>query len=327
MPRLITAWMLASLLTGCGAPLSNRLLEEDVLFRASLPAPEDVATTAPEDEADGARDLGERAQLVKTTKAVSSLYNGIVWSLLGVVDSVVQSTPSRREDDRRVWGPFAGRKAGTSSILVVQRAQEGVFSYSIDGAAVPRWAADEDTEWVPIMTGTFTRGDSLREGEGQFVLDAAAWGIIDSRFDGGAGQLAVAHTRRGEAVALDVVVAGWLTERHGELDASYRFRRSAAGDGFFEYDTVDEVVGNGGEPESYIVRARWTPGRAGRGDFLLRGLGDGAPGAECWDEDLGRTWWSFDPPGTEFDQLEGVETDCVIAFEQPGDPAPEIGAE
>ena len=140
MRRLPIPLLLIALLAGCGEPLSNRLLEEDVLFRTSLPASEDVATSAPEDESavDGARDLGDRAQLVGATKAVSIVYNGIVWSLLGVVDAVALSAPSRREEHRRVWGPFAGRKAGTSVILVVDRAAEGLFAYSIQGSDVPR---------------------------------------------------------------------------------------------------------------------------------------------------------------------------------------------
>jgi hypothetical protein len=328
MHRLLITLLVPALLAGCGEPLSNRLIEEDILFRTSLPASEDVATSSPEDELDaaGARDLGDRAQLVTTTKAVSSLYNGIVWSLLGVVDAVIETTPSRREEHRRVWGPFAGKKAGTSTILVVRRAEEGLFNYSIDGADVPRWAVGEDTEWVPIMSGSFARGASLREGEGQFVLDAAAWGIIDSRFEDGTGQLAVAHSRSGEGIAIDVVVADWMTARQVELDASYRFRRGVAGGGFFEYETVDEVIGNGGEPENYIIRARWAADRTGRADFLLRGegLGAGIPGIECWDGELGRTFWSFDPVGTQFDELEGVESDCTVGFEQPGDPAPEL---
>ena len=329
--RWILMTAIAAALLGCGEPLSNRLLEEDVLFRTSLPMAEDVATSAPEDEVEGAeaRDLGDRATLVTTTKSVSALYNGIVWSLLGVVDAVVQTEPSRREDDVRIWGPFAGRKTGSSLILAVRRADAGIFTYSIEGAAVPRWAADEDTDWAPVMSGTFLRGASLRDGEGQFVLDAAAWALIDSRFEGGSGQMAIAHARRGDGVAIDVVVADWTTDRHGALDAACSFRRRAEGGGFFEYETVAEVLDNGGEPENYVIRVRWNADGAGRGDYLLRGegLGAGTPGSECWDAEFGRTYFLFDPPGEQFDQVEGEEASCLLGHEAPGDPAPELPEE
>ena len=330
MHRLFIGFALAGALVGCGEPLSNRLLEEDALFRGSLPGAEDVATTAPEDEGSpsGARDLGDRAELVRSTKAVSRLYNGIVWSLLGVVDTIIATPPSRREEDRRIWGPYAGRKAGSSLRLVVDRTEVGRFVYAIEGAGVPRWAVEESTPWTAMTTGTFLRGASLRDGEGEFVLDAAGWAVTDGRFVGGSGQMAVSHARRGIGVAIDVVVADWLTPRQDVIDASYRFRRTAAGGGFFEYETVDEVVGNGGTPERYVIRVRWNAQRAGRGDFLLRADGQpGTPGVECWDGDLARTYWSFDPPGDQLDQLEGEESSCVVGFELPGDPAPEIDAE
>lgn len=326
--RWLPSILLLVTAVGCGEPLSNRIIEEDVLFRTSLPSVEDVRTSAPEDEAatDGARDLGQRAGLVTTTKVVSAHYNGIVWSLLGIVDAIVQTPPSFRDDDSRIWGPFAGQRAGSSVVLVVRRTDDGLFTYSIEGAPVPRWAVDEDTEFTPVMSGTFVRGSSLTEGEGQFALDAQAWSIIDGRFDGGGGQIAVAHRRIDEAVAIDVVVADWVTDRDGELDASYRFRRRPGGGGFFEYETVDEIFDNGGEPESYVIRARWNADRTGRADFIVRGegLGPGSPGAECWDESLGRTFFVFDPPGDQFDVIEGVESDCVSGFEAPGDPAPEL---
>ncbi len=326
--RLTLIALLAAGLVGCGAPLSNQLLLEDELFRTSLPVREDLSADAPRIEEAEARDLGERADLVTTTILVSEAYNGVVSSLLGVIDGIIEYDVTRREDDLRIWGPWAGQRAGTSARLVVGRAEDAVFAYSLQVAAVPRWATDEDTEWQVLMEGVFERGASLREGDGEFRFDASVWSVADSRFEDAAGELLVGHARRGERVLVDAISTGLqFTAQDRFQDASYLFRGGEGEGGFFEYATNGELVGEGDDAETYVIRSRWTAELTGRADYVMTGGSVGeavVPGSECWDGELLRTWFLFDPPGTGFDVEEGDEASCVFAREEPGADPPGI---
>ena len=324
MPRV--PLVLLVVLVGCGDPLSNQLLLEDDLFRTSLPARDDVATDAPRIEDAGARDLGERADLVTTTVAVSEVYNGIVFSLLGVVDGIIENDVTRREEDLRIWGPWPGRRDGTSARLVVTRAEDALFAYSLEVAPVPAWQADDATEWQILMEGVFERGASLREGDGEFRFDASVWSVVDARFDDATGELLVGHARSGERVRVDAICTSLQFNEKDRLDdASYRYRGGDGLGGFFEYATTGDLVGQGEDAESYVIRSRWTAELTGRADYLMTGGSVGevvVPGSECWDGELLRTWFLFDGPGTEFDVEEGDEASCVFAREEPGTDAP-----
>jgi hypothetical protein len=325
---LLTLLALALGAAACGDPLSNRLLLEDPLFTDSLPSREDVETVAPEVADEGARDLGDRATLVDATIAVSSAYNRTIFAMLGVLDAVIELDPTQREPDRRVWGPWAGRRAGSSVRLEVVRADGALFAYSLEVAAVPRWAVQDDTEWTALMDGVFERGGGLRDGTGAFRFDAGAWGIVDGRFEEARGTLQVAHERSGDRVAVEAVTDGWTPA--GDEDprsAIYTFRGGGGHGGFFEYETTGEVVGDGGLAETYVIRSRWEAGLQGRADFEVTGGAIGpapAPGVECWDGALGRTYWSIDPPGTAFDEQEGSEAACTLDYEAPGSEPPPL---
>ena len=313
---------------GCGDPLSNRMLLEDELFRTSLPVREDVATTVPGADEEEGRDLGDRATMVITTVSVSRLYNGFIFSLLGVIDGLLEYEVKRREEDLRVWGPWAGEREGSSVRLLVTRADNVLFSYSLQVAAVSPAQVTDDTDWSPLMEGVFERGESLREGDGEFGFDASVWRIIDPRFDGASGQLFVGHARSGDRVFIDAVTDSLtLGEGQGIGSSAYTFRGAEAEGGFFEYETTGDVVPQGAAEETYIIRSRWNASLTGRADFSVTGGDFGeavVPGSECWDGALDRSYFVIDPPGTQFDQEEGSPDTCVFTFEQPGTDAPTL---
>lgn len=311
------------LLVGCGEPLSNQLLLEDDLFREALPSTEDVGTSVPgaSDEDDAARELGERAEMVDITVSVSALYNGIVFSLLRMVDRVTELDVTRREQDRRIWGPYAGDRGGSSVRVVVDRADDALFSYSVEVASVgPLLARADDTRWEVLMSGVFESGESLELGQGEFMLDFGVWGLVDNAFAERSGVVRVGHGRGPGGISLDVVAEQLITDDAIPRDAVYTFRGGLETGGFFEYETTDG-------DQSYLVRSRWTAERTGRADFEVTGgdLGDlVVPGSECWDGALERTWYLLDPVGTAGDQEEGTEDSCVFGYEAPGSTAPEL---
>ncbi len=329
MRTALVALVVLVLAGGCGEPLSNRMLLEDELFRTALPVREDVATRAPgADNGDEGRDLGERATMVTTTVSVSRLYNGFIFSLLGEIDGLLEYEVKRREEDLRNWGPWAGEREGSSVRLLVTRADNVLFSYSLQVAAVSPAQVTGDTDWTPLMEGVFERGESLREGDGEFGFDASVWRIIDPRFDDASGQLFVGHARSGDRVFIDAVTDSLtLGEGEGMGSSTYTFRGAESEGGFFEYETTGDVVPQGEAQESYIIRSRWTAELSGRADFSATGGDFGeavVPGSECWDGVLNRTYFVLDPPGTQFDQEEGSPETCAFAFEQPGTDAPTL---
>ncbi len=293
------------LLAGCGDPLSNQLFEEDELFSAALPVEEDLVTDHPRAEgADEERDVGEEALLPPIARGVSADINGTVFFFLGVVDSVRQRPITTRERDRRVWGPY---ERGEGEVrLVVERAEDAVFSYRLD--------ADVGDGWQILMEGDFLRGESLRDGEGAFSLHAD---VLESLSGGeGAGVMDVEHSRLGGSTSLRVVRTGWARDGQEPRDIDYYFQRFEQGGGVFEYRAEADLF-EGDALEMLATRAHWGLGGRGRGDFRTWGgdLGAAVRGSECWDRGLDRLFWRLELPAG--DETEGLEEDCVFERQDP----------
>ena len=271
-----------------------------------------MATTVPgADEEEW--DLGDRATMVITTVSVSRLYNGFIFSLLGVIDRLLEYEVKRREEDLRVWGPWAGEREGSSVRLLVTRADNVLFSYSLQVAAVSPAQVTDDTDWTPLMEGVFERGESLREGDGEFGFDASVWRIIDPRFDDASGQLFVGHARSGDRVFIDAVTSS-LTLGEGKGGSSAYTFRGAEAEGGRARDDRRRVPQRAAE-ETYIIRSRWNASLTGRADFAVTGgeFGEAVVhGSECWDA-LDRSYFVIDPPGTQFGQEEGSPDTCVFS--------------
>ena len=303
-------------LAGCGPSLSNRMFEEDALFRAAVPSVADLETAAPEASGSEARDPGELATTVVIARDVSVAINSLVWYLLGTVDYVIALPVTTRDEDLRVWGPYDLGEHGVGSVRVaVDRVAEGEFDYVVQMQSAAPEAVNEDA-WQVVLAGHFDGADAT-QGEGVFSYDAgAATQFVPA--DETVGVLYAEHARQEGGQRVKAWIDGWSDGSDEPRDTGYFFAAPAEGGGLFEYyTTYASGQGPAGAGQA-VLHTRWLPGRAGRSDGVLFGgeLGtQSIPFSECFDTQLRRTFYFVDLPGEVDDIVEGDPSECPFAWE------------
>jgi hypothetical protein len=316
--RLLCLALLPLLAGGC--TLSNRIFEEDPLFTEAVPRADDLRAEHPASRAeqDGARGVGDPADVPPVARDIAGGINGQVLYILAVLDYVLDQPISGRARDSRTWGPYALSSGDGSVRLVVWRdeADPTLFGYSVDLADVSAADVVEETPWDEGIHGSFARGEGgLREGDGSFCFDADVYADHFPDYEGG-GLMCAEHGRAGQRIQLRVSYEGWLGADGVARDIEYFFDHRDDLGGVLEYATDQDLLGPSDDEEQAAWRLRWRREGAGRADFLLSGGDLGAvevPASECWDDAFERVYYYVDMPGAEPDVVEGVEADCVFA--------------
>lgn len=267
--------MLLILLFACGN-VSNQVFTEDGDFLSAFPTESGQSISFEEDTvATGARAaLGERADLVELSVAISRDVNHFVFALLGAVDTLRDLPPAERTDDSRRWGPYTWECDVALSAKMTR--DVGVYDWSFSGHV-----ANEDESTV--FYGRHYAGDTVAGGDGSFVWDHsryASWCGLDE-----SGILQVDYDNR-EGIDLIVAIQDYSANGIVHPDRTYAYRRTAElGDFQFrtdadlEWDESDELA-------SVTVRDRWVPGSGGRSDAVVTGGGLGEQElvwTQCWD--------------------------------------------
>ena len=172
MYRLLTALLVSALLAGCGDPLSNRLIEEDVLFRTSLPASEDVATTSPEDELDapGAPPIFPFLFITIACGAISGFHC--------LVSSGTSSKQLRCETDAQFVGYGSMLTEGFLATLVILACCAGVGLGIVPPKATTAEDAAKQEALIARVEASDRTGDVIRDastGTVTLVTGEKAW--------------------------------------------------------------------------------------------------------------------------------------------------------
>jgi hypothetical protein len=313
MVRLAPLVLVVAALSACGD-----LSQEDLLFRAAVPAKDIVALTVPGVPDDGGDDDGQAlsacadGDLRCTASEIARGFNGLTFTLLDVVDAVVTLPPSRREPGRRVWGPHFDLEKGRSFRFEMVRqplsegGDGGTYTFCLHDAA-GRVSDDEvadldcgsaDDVMQNIFSGAFqpsdVAGDGARLGKGTLRFEAEKV----QRVDGGdrfARALDFAFDNTADEVHIDVVASGVPVVADIERDAGYSFDKDADGAGRFQFEFFTDLVSDGRlipapNPEHVTLTARWRADQAGRATGVVDGgdLDAGQVGLvdQCWDADL-----------------------------------------
>jgi len=145
---------------GCGN-WSN----EDIAFVEALPTSQALKVALPAPAGQALCGPPGPSELWGWAKPTGDAFNGAVDFLLGFVDLVKGYEPTTRNQDRRVWGPFADSKHPGNEIRVVMtRAWENgrpVYTYTFE--------ARPGGEFQPVIEGHFT-GGSARTGKGDLTI-------------------------------------------------------------------------------------------------------------------------------------------------------------
>ena len=305
-------------LAGCG-----NLSQEDLLFRAGVPAKQAVAVVPPgtEDEVDDALSTtaqglqGTRRQAVEEacdgdllceTRNLARGFNGFTFLLLDIVDAISALPPTERSPGRRVWGPHFDADRGSTFRFEMVRSDDGAtFSFCLHAARgfVGRansvscdLESDEASGLQRVLTGSFApsgiAGDSARLGKGTMRLETERLNRLngESRF-ARVVDFAFDHTDGQTDIHIDMLGA---SVDNVERDAAYDFTRSAAGDGTLAFDVFADLVASDAlldrrQLERVRLRAAWLADKSGRAIGVVDGGNVGAQTftiEQCWDTGL-----------------------------------------
>ncbi|MCP3165574.1 hypothetical protein LZ199_21950 [Myxococcus sp. QH3KD-4-1] len=304
-------------LAACGGDFSN----DDLEFLNALPQREDLSVTTPGERMGGGtgqrlvrqgkvgspsalmEKLGDASALVGNTDETGRDINESIGGILDSVESITRLTPTKREPNRRVWGPILGKNDMEFDTRFVMTREGERFEYQTQYRRV----GGGENDWWSFLEGTFQADGGVRKGTGRLSIDwkrarEEEWLFSVDFLDG--QEIRYQTQRLPTQVEL---------EYFGPLPDIFPGRymyREAEGDlaeMTFEMRGTDFVPG--GLPENVALVTRWAPD--GRGTALLEILsGDivGAKYTECWDAQgrvtfISRSWDFLNP-------TEGVRASC-----------------
>ncbi|RMG19887.1 MAG: hypothetical protein D6729_04070 [Deltaproteobacteria bacterium] len=288
--------LLGGLAAGCGGSWSN----EDLLFLQAVPERTRLESTLPgtrpgEQSQSLERFLvGESSELREWTLSASQDFNAGLFEILSGLEEVRRTPPTRRERDRRIWGPFPHPTLRRFDLKVeIERRAPGegelpylppdfscagpVFVYA--ASLGPRGEA----RWARIITGLYCAKGGLRRGEGFVAIHPdriRALGLPTPDTDELARVL-VHYRTDAYPILVDMV----FTPRQGtELEEfSYHYRRYADGEGALQFNLSHNILGPA--VERWQVTAGWRPDGSGRGQTVVSegDLAGPETSVECWD--------------------------------------------
>lgn len=279
-------------LAGCGGSWSNKDLE----FVNTLPRTEDLraklpqtaSSTSPLEGTPTRRDaleVGDASAAWASTRKASGEFNGILDTLLTILDKVRQVPPTTRSTDTRVWGPYPdNNNPGFDFQVVIKQVDATNFGWAIQSRR-------RGGELFDVVTGAFKASVSAREGQGAMKvlvkdfrdvlkvddnlkqLDELTIGYITDMFPHRVEMLFT--FRQGSTSGLSAL--GYTYREQQDSAGAMRFRlRSTSAD----LTVVD-------------VNAAWLANGSGRSlSQVVEGNYTGATVTECWDTAFKVTYYA-----------------------------------
>lgn len=283
MPRLRLSCALAAVVTAsaCGGSWSNKDLE----FLGALPSRAElksklpgVATTSSPllGRTQAELGVGEPSKAYADAQKASRDFNGLLDSLLTVVDTIRQLPPTQRSASSRRWGPYPDSKnPGAEFVLDMTQTDAKTYAYVVRVRKAP-------ADWVDILEGAFVASEQLTRGAGQLrLLPAAAKAVIsvgaplDQLEKVEVGYFTADFPKR-----VDMALTFVPGASSGLSALGYVYREQASGAGAIAY----QVRSTSADVTVADAVALWNPDGAGRAALQVKeGRYTGAATAECWD--------------------------------------------
>ena len=360
MKRLVCVVSVASvLIAGCGDPFSNELLASDVEFLLAAPDPEVVRVMVPQLERSGQpgsatmaltgedpcptpRQLGDTALWYCFTDSFTGEVNGGVLGFLELIDLIVHYPPTKREENKRIWGPWPGNAEEGNAHLDHRIVMERRIVGTVDDPTTMKRIFDFSMElrrndvpgsqWARVLYGTSEPLQGTRYGVGEVHFDVDAVKQIDPS-EKGQGTLDVSYDTRpdteqtcNEQVHLDITFdnfRGGDTESQDDepMNATYNYdmRDDCSGEFYFVASSnIDGAKPGLGADETLEIVIRWNTAGEGRGDVRVSGgdledqMFDEIRSSECWDNEFKRSYYTDTwPAGYEiWGSEQGEESVC-----------------
>jgi hypothetical protein len=276
-------WMTLGLVA-CGGNYSN----SDIEFINALPVRQELESKLPQSAQQSALgdvgqigqalQLGDLSPLYAGTKGASDAFNGGLFWLLSLIDAIREVTPTQREPDRRIWGPYPDNNhPGFVFRVVMARESTTTYSYEID---FQRSAGGSG--WFPFVQGEFLASGGARKGSGhvQLLVDTARQnGLLNPDDLKDVSTLTATYVT--DRSPIEVGMGFFGVPSSSFLGAAYDYKESVGGQGGIAFVLV---VDFGLGPTTLAIISRWLPDGRGRADaVVLVGIIVGATQVECWD--------------------------------------------
>lgn len=283
-------------LSGCGN-YSN----DDLDFQLALPDQSDMAVKM--QLSVSRTDSAE--YYIETRKAVVT-FNAMVVNLVALIEHVRSNSPTSRQGDRRVWGPFPDERYPDWEIRVVMdRSTVSSSLLHMDYWVQLRPAGQGDSAWVSFLAGAYTSQGSARTGQGNIRLLANDVRLAGYPVDDDPGlreldHLAVTYNNVDypRTVTMEIVNLPTAKAQSG----SYAYAQNQDGSGRMTFnwqgttDTGVQITAN--------MTSQWLGSGAGRADVTA----DLTPNLPNQSTLLGTDCWGVDTLATYSYRLQGNTT-------------------
>ena len=273
---------------GCGN-YSN----EDLEYLIALPQTDDVSMDAP---LKAAVPRADEDEALKMTTAVTKVVNLTAFELLALVDRIRSFTPTAREQNGRVWGPFPDDENPGWRLafrMTKGTAADGVtphFDYELVmiGPAGTDFGTDgPPTPETTVLAGWFERAGQAGAGVGHLSLtpkaarDAGAVlpnleRVVSYAFD---------YDNRSSPRSLDVMAVNEkpVDPTKDAESATYHYERAPNGDGGMTFTFLQDSVEGPAGVDTLQIASRWRGTGEGRARIsVLAGDRAGLTWVDCW---------------------------------------------
>ncbi len=278
--------MLALLLTSFAGACGN-YSNEDLDFQLALPQQSDVEAKLQ------VAVRADSAQYFQATRSAVTTFNAMALEMLDLVDAVRANTPSTRNGDQRVWGPFPDNKhPGWEVRVVMQRSTVSATQLQMQYWVQVRPVGQGDSAWVSFLDGNYTSQGSARLGQGELHLEVQAARTALYPVDDDAGLRNLDHIDLTYSNAdYPITVSMQIVEVPGSNTQSgdYEYQQQQDGSGSMQFTW--QGLTQAGTSVSATMEAEWLGSGAGRADLILEPTGlDITLGTDCWGGDTVATY-------------------------------------
>jgi hypothetical protein len=277
----MAVWVLlgAICLTGCGN-YSN----EDLDFQLALPEQSDIAV-----KMQLSVTRYNSAEYYLATRSAITTFNNMVVDLTGLIEVVRGYTPTSRNGNERIWGPFPSDKYPNWEIRVrMQRSTVSSTLLHMEYQVEVRMVG-QDGAWVPFLTGSYTSQGSARTGTGEIHLLAsdarnALYPVNDDPGLVNLDHLDVTYDNSGFPITVEMKIVNLPSSP--TQSGAYTYAQNEDGSGRMTFDW--QGVTDTGVPITANMTSQWLGSGAGRAD-LTANLTPNLPtppilllGTDCW---------------------------------------------
>ncbi len=336
--------VMTATLVGCG-DYSNQYLQEDLEFLYSVPAKSTLEIRIASSEnrhvelfetSSGLSSrtdavLGDPATWYAYTVSFSGEVNGQVFNFLDMIDLITSFSPTARDTDIRMWGPWPSSDSPHTDwrFVMSRKRLPGVYDFSLQVNAVAQRNTPGYVDgWQDCLAGSVSPSQQgFRRGTGNLTVDVGACNQYENTGEQGSASIGFdtapdANNPDGKT-HLSIQFSNFISKDMYEDDpdpqpvnALYTYDEEGDLSGLFDFAALTDLDAgeNPDRPalEQVAVKVRWNSDGAGRADSRWSGGDLGAVVIdihECWDASKNRLYYG---DSHDLEPSEGDPADCVF---------------